>query len=276
MLSVYFAKCVAENGRSVMVIDFEGHDGEWGRRARDMGFTEEQLKNVHYREPYGQSWEASSGTLHQIADNIRQDCERFKISVIIIDSYTAATSGGGDMGGQEAAQEYFKALATIGCTSLTLAHVTGNSDKFPAKPFGSVFVHNFARETWAINAAEDAKTEIAFDAATNDLQPTVMTVELRNMKMSQRKKVPAPKFIAFSFFHDGHIEVDDQAGKTALTIAEMASGILSRADKALPIKSIVKLVEEDYGTKVNTQRSCVAPSRAATEASPSPSTSPLR
>lgn len=258
MLSVYFAHRLVQSGRTVMVIDFEGHEGEWGRRARDMGFTDDQLKRVHYREPYGKSWKApATGPLTDIADLIKRDCDDLNVSVIIIDSYTAATSNADQMGGQAAASEYFTALAKIGRTSLTIAHVAGNADKFPAKPFGSVFVHNFARETWAINAAENP-AEITYEADTAHLQPTVMTVELRNMKMSQRKKVLDPKFIAFSFYPQGTIEVNEVSSPDP-TMAEMAAAVMGRAGKSLAVKEIANLIQSDYGEKVNIEslRNCL-------------------
>jgi len=36
-----------------------------------------------------------------------------------------------------------------------VAHVKGDSGKFPDRPFGSVFVHNLARETWAVERLGD-------------------------------------------------------------------------------------------------------------------------
>lgn len=251
MMSVWFTKKLTESDHNIMIIDFEGHEGEWGRRSHDMGFTDDQKKRVHYREPFGPSWAApgEGRTLNKIADLIKRDCDRLNISVILIDSYTAATSNADNLGGQGPASEYFEALAKIGRTSLTIAHIAGGgAEKFPDKPFGSVFVHNFARETWAMNSAENP-VEVEYTAEDAAVAPNVMTVELRNKKMSQRRKVPDPKFVSFSFFPDGHIEVDDTAGNPSMTIAEMIYNVIERSGSAQSARETTRLVNAEYGEK---------------------------
>ena len=103
----------------VMVIDFEGHDREWGSRLRGLGAAEEELAAIHYRAPFAADWTARTGSLAAVADALRTDAARLGVTYIVVDSYSVATSNGDTMGGQEAAREYFTALSRIGLPSLT-------------------------------------------------------------------------------------------------------------------------------------------------------------
>jgi hypothetical protein len=51
------------------------------------------------------------------------------------------------------ASAYFNALAYIGKTSLSIAHVTKASEQ--TKPFGSAFWHNSARITWNVQRVQE-------------------------------------------------------------------------------------------------------------------------
>jgi hypothetical protein len=56
----------------------------------------------------------------------------------------------------EIAGKYFRAVRTIGCGSLHIAHVT-KSENNDQRPFGSAFWHNGARSTWYVQAAEPSQ-----------------------------------------------------------------------------------------------------------------------
>src|SRR4029079_6887541 len=129
------------------------------------------------------------------------------VTYLVVDSYTVATSNGDTIGGETAAREYFTALSTIGRPSLTIAHVRGNSGRFPDRPFGSVFVHNLARETWAVETLPTAEGE------REPYAPALVAIELRNMKANGRSKAAA-QFATFSFFADGTIEVETAAPRS--------------------------------------------------------------
>jgi len=178
-------------GGTTMILDFEGHEREWGSRLRGLGMTDADLGRIHYRAPFGADWTAPTGALSIIAPAIRADCDRLGITYIVVDSYSPATSNGDTMGGESAAREYFGALARIGRPSLTIAHVRGDSERFPERPFGSVFVHNFARSTWVIHAEGDQDND-GMDAT----QPNVLRLELRNQKHSGRPGAGRHRMIA--------------------------------------------------------------------------------
>ena len=72
------------------------------------------------------------------------------IQFMIIDS--AAMACGGEPEAADVATRYWNALRTLGCTTLTIAHVskTEASDKGTSTPYGSVFWRNYARNAWEI------------------------------------------------------------------------------------------------------------------------------
>lgn len=224
-------------GRVVMVVDYEGHEREWGSRLRGLGATDGELERIHYRAPFGSDWSAPTGSLATVADAIREDASRIGVTYIVTDSYSVATSNGDTMGGQEAAREYFAGLTRIGLPSLTLAHVRGGSDRWPDRPFGSVFVHNLARETWAV---EQIGTPT--DPDLPRIGPHVVELEFRNRKPSGRPLAP-PQFLTFEFYVDGSIEARE--GRLAgPTVADLAADVLS---EPLTLRQIAAAIKEDTG-----------------------------
>ena len=229
---------LARSDHVVMVIDYEGHEREWGSRLRGLGATDDELARIHYRAPFGADWTAPTGSLAAIADAIRTDANRLGVTYIVVDSYSVATSNGDTLGGQEAAREYFSGLTRIGLPSLTLAHVRGGAEKWPDRPFGSVFVHNLSRETWAVEAIGKQ-----LDDDMPRIGPHVVELEFRNRKPSGRPLAP-PQFLTFEFYLDGTIEVRE--GRLAgPTVADLATDVLS---EPLTLKQLVAAIREDTGS----------------------------
>jgi len=238
----YLAIQLVRSGHVVMILDYEGHEREWGSRLRGLGASEEELAKIHYRAPFGPDWTARSGALADVADAVREDAASLDVTYLVVDSYTVATSSGDALGGQDAAREYASALTRIGLPSLTIAHVTGNAQKWPDRPFGSVFVHNFARETWAveaINKADDTDDHIAHSVGTG---PHTVELEFRNRKSNGRASA-APQFITFEFYEDASICVKE--GRLAApSIADRVSDALS---EPMTLKQIAAAIKEDTG-----------------------------
>jgi hypothetical protein len=239
MLACHFCHQLVLAGHMCMVVDFEGHEREWGSRLRGLGLTTVELGRIHYRAPFGSDWTAPTGSLAAVADAIRDDAARLGVTYLIVDSYSVATSNGDTMGGEAAAREYFSGLARIGLPSLTIAHVRGDSGKFPDRPFGSVFVHNLARETWAVERIGDEAEAVDPDAIRSG--PHVVALELRNKKANARPISPA-QFVTFSFFDDGSIEVltDAPSGRA---VADLVADVL--AEGPMTAKAIVAAIKED-------------------------------
>lgn len=238
--SCHLALSLARAGHVVMLLDFEGHEREWGSRLRGLGATDAELARIHYRAPFGPDWTALTGSLAAVVDLVRDDADRLGATYLVVDSYSVATSSGDVLGGQEAAREYFTALTRIGLPSLTIAHVRGDSARFPDRPFGSVFVHNLARETWAVEQTGKPTDEDEPDAA---IAPNLIELEFRNRKRSDRRS-SRPQFIAFEFFGDGTIEIHE--GRQAEpTVADLIGDVLI---EPMTLKQIAAAIREDTGT----------------------------
>jgi KaiC/GvpD/RAD55 family RecA-like ATPase len=245
-LATYFARELVRINRRVTIIDFENHPREWSRRARGMGFTDDELVMVNYRAPFGHAWTVSTGSLAEIVDHLTTDLDNIerRADYLIIDSYTTATTTGDSMGGMAAAQEFFGGLARLKRSALVIAHVAGGQEKWPTRPFGSVFVHNLARETWAV---ERTNGEEPIEDVSEDVEPGPMTLELRNRKSNGTLKSP-PQYFTFNFT-DGLIEIDRNSpfGKT---LSDMAYGILIRASKPMTIKDLLVALKADEDKSV--------------------------
>ena len=229
-------------GHVVMLLDFEGHEREWGSRLRGLGATDAELARIHYRAPFGQDWTAGTGSLADVAELVRDNAARLGVTYLVVDSYSVATSSGDTMGGQEAAREYFTGLTRIGLPSLTIAHVRGDSLKWPDRPFGSVFVHNLARETWAVE--DGAKADDSDAGEDTAILPHLVQLEYRNKKASGRQRV-APQFVTFSFFRDQTIEVTE--GRPAGTsVADRAADVLL-GEEPMTLAQLRKAIKEDTG-----------------------------
>jgi hypothetical protein len=76
---------------------------------------------------------------------------------------------------------------------------------------------------------------------------SVLALELRNKKMNVGAR-PKPQFISFSFFVDGHIEVDRHA-PASKSISELASDVLSRAASPMTVKAIASAILADTGER---------------------------
>jgi hypothetical protein len=246
-ISVYLALQLVRSGKRVTVIDFEGHPGEWGRRAHAMGFTKIERQMVNYRSPFADDWTATRGSLKDVAAILREDLDEpdRRADYLVIDSYTTASSTGDSMGGAAAAQEFFNAVARLGRPALVIAHVAGGGDKFPDKPFGSVFVHNLARETWAVAQLGDSDAE-PDDSGT-------MQIELRNKKANARPKSP-PQFLTFTFNQMGNVSVDAARPGGSTQVVDLIADVLMRSPKPLTVKEIIAAIKADTDTTVTVKR----------------------
>lgn len=237
--AAYLIRRLVRDGHVVMILDYEGHPEEWGSRLRGLGLADDELRHVHYREPYGPEWTAQKGPLRDVAHLVRDDAATLGVTVLLVDSYTTATSTGDTMGGQAAAQEFFAGTAMVGLPVLVLAHVRGEAQRFPERPFGSVFVHNLARVTWAVESLDPDDHD-----PENPFAPQLVRLELRNMKRNRGGKHP-PVLLTFAFNADGSILVTDEtAGRRRL--GDVIAGIL---DGPMTVPQIITAIHEDTDEK---------------------------
>lgn len=104
-------------------------------------------------------------------DRLRKVVRDKKIDYAFFDSIAFACDGRPE--DAEIAGRYFRAVRSIGCGSLHIAHVN-KSEESDKKPFGSSFWHNGARSTWNVQAAEqvgDGTLRLGFFNRKSNLGP---------------------------------------------------------------------------------------------------------
>jgi hypothetical protein len=251
----------------VMVLDYEGHRWEWGNRARSMGWQQDERERVIYVDPYDPVWHKGH-TLAGLAPLLRPHGEREGVGLYVVDSYSTAAGAGAEMGGAEGAIEFFKAGAVLGAPGLVLAH-TSSEDKFPKRPFGSVFVHNLARETWAASQTNvESNVPVKGQFAVTS---TVMTVELRNQQRSVGAKTSAGQVFDVEFRSTGFVNVtyhqsferpvrdlilDVLSGGVVMTRKQMSAAIKEDTGRDINEETLRKAIERgiDGLVEVSTKR----------------------
>jgi len=160
----------------VLIVDYEAHRSEWRKRLRLM-LSVEQLERVAYVVPEAQ--------LPKSAVALRDMVREIGALSMVVDSYQAGTPDGRVHAEQaDTPRDMFRALAVVGVPTLMLAHVTKSGGDHQPHPYGSVFVHSYARMTWSIARLSD------------DGDP--LTVELRNQKANDRPR-DLPRRYTFTY-----------------------------------------------------------------------------
>ena len=237
-LALYLVREVVRTNRRVTILDFENHPREWGRRAHALGFEDVDLAMVDYLAPFSPQWTKPRGSLAEISDTVREELDdpKGRSDYVVVDSFTTGASSENELGGARAAQEFFIGVARLGRPALVIAHVAGGGEKWPAKPFGSVFVHNLARETWAVE-----RTGTPTDAEdTEDGAPMFLELRQRKSNAGTRAK---PQFVTFTF-EGGKTRVD-RGAPLGKTLADLAFGILARATKPMTVAELRSALKAD-------------------------------
>jgi AAA domain len=101
-------------------------------------------------------WPARGIPLPEMVPALLRKISEANIGLLIVDS--AALAAGGEPERAETAIRYFNALAQLGIPSLIIAHVTkGDEDQWP---FGSIFWHNSARNTWNVKLLQEQEEDV--------------------------------------------------------------------------------------------------------------------
>jgi hypothetical protein len=137
LLSLWAAGQIALTGSRVLYADWES-DGADHRRRLDKLYPL-ALPPILYAR--------CERPLIIEADRLRNICLEHAVEFVILDS--AAFGCQGPPEAAESAIAYFRALRSLNCGSLLIAHVTKAEDG-DKKPFGSGFWQNSARATWHI------------------------------------------------------------------------------------------------------------------------------
>jgi hypothetical protein len=217
------------SGKRVLILDYEGHGGEWRRRVQGLVGVA-PLADVLYVAPLRDGL----GSLAKAAPHIRSVVATQGIGYVVIDSAVMAV-GMADALKPEAAVAYAEGLQLLGVPSLTLAHVT-KVDGDSKYPFGSVFWHNLARLTWSMERKGDE-------------------VLLVNRKANNYARQPS--YAVELDYHNGRLAsvTERQASETLMekVASVLADGPLSVADIAASINA-----DQSEPTKPNAIRSVLS------------------
>jgi hypothetical protein len=247
--ALFFARELQRvHGFRVCILDFENHPWEWGARAVAMGFSDQERLAVNYLTPYGEHWPENwpRDSIDGLAKVLRKYFDERGCDYIIIDSYTTATDDGDSMGGAPSAKAFFNAISRLDRPTLVLAHVAGGQDRFPDKPFGSVFVHNLARETWAVEKPEARDEEDVFDPNEGT---GMETIELRNKKANS-SALQKPVYLRYTFHDDGSIEIGNATPERE-NVLDAVRHILESSSTPLTTKEIMAAIKSNEGRRVS-------------------------
>src|SRR5262245_25938979 len=190
----------------VLIVDYEAHPSEWKRRLAAMLTRADQRNVIHMVPP------ESLPKSEQLVRSVIRDTGAMSL---VLDSYQAATpSGKATAEIADTPRDMFGSLARIGVPSLVLAHVPKSSADHPPYPYGSVFIHAYARMTWSIaRLSQDDET---------------LRCELRNQKVNDRQ-LQLPRVYDFVYGPDGmHVQRE-----MVMSRAEAIAMVLEHSDKPL-------------------------------------------
>lgn len=150
LMALYIAGSLAEQGVRVLYGDWEFSLQAHKRRFRQL-----------FRpEPEGVLYLRCERPMREEADKIRRIIKEADIEYAIFDSVGYACDGRPEEA--ERANEYFRAVRSLGIGTLNLGHVTIEDDKLP-KVFGSQFWANSSRAMWYLHACtENPRGQLRF------------------------------------------------------------------------------------------------------------------
>jgi hypothetical protein len=122
--------------------------------GRDLPLPEAHL--WHYRQ---------TASLAASAPHLRRRFAKDCVGLMVIDSLGAAR--GGEPESADSTIRLFNAARSIGVPWIGVDHMTKNGGTEQGTPFGSVFTHNLARATWALEVVEPLQAGTQTIALTN-------------------------------------------------------------------------------------------------------------
>lgn len=171
-------------GEVVLILDYEGHLGEWRSRLEDLGAD---LDRVHIALPLGLEDGLLKGAIWDQTEDIRAEADFVAADWLYVDSVSAAC-GVADVTDAFAPGPYFAALNAIGRPSVSLGHVTKAEDlKYP---FGSMLWRAYVRMAWSFSGEGDVRELV--NRKTNDYgdQPS-LTFDWSWVSQHGPRSVPA-------------------------------------------------------------------------------------
>ena len=129
---------------AVLFLDYEtDEDTVWERvNMVSAGFGEPIPEGFYYRQMHQ--------TIAADFQQVNQLVMDHNISLVIVDSAAPAV---GEPEASQATNEYFRALRSLRCSSLTVAHVSKGGKE--TEPFGSIFWRNLPRANYRVDASHE-------------------------------------------------------------------------------------------------------------------------
>lgn len=140
----------AHRFRSIFV-DYEGTEAVFWRRMRrlalGMGLDGLPAESIYY-------WDARGTPLPDLVETLRRTIGEKGIDLVVVDS--AGEACGGEPEQAVIALTYFRSLAQLRCTSITIAHLThaaAAEGKRPQAPYGNRYWRHTPRRLWYAQSA---------------------------------------------------------------------------------------------------------------------------
>ena len=169
---------------------------------------------------------------------LKKVVQEHKITLILIDS--AVSACGGPPEDAAVAGRYFNALNKLGVASLTITHVSKADAGSEKMAFGSVYWHNFPRNTWNAQRVEEEDTP-------------VINVGLFHRKANEDRRHP-PRGVRL-YFDPMNAFIDVSHGSTEDFAREESTGKRIRRVLSEGPKTMQALRSELPDVEVNTLRS---------------------
>ena len=170
-----------QRGIPTLILDWETSEDDYrGTAVRLFG---DDLPEIKYRR--------CDRPLVIEAESIAQQIDECGIQYIVIDSAGYAADGRPE--DAEVALRFFRALRTLRVGSLTLAHIS-SGEHGSDRPFGSVFWHNSARQTWYLERAEGGSPEAFTIGAFNKKTKSAARIPPLDCRYRSTRRVqPSPR-----------------------------------------------------------------------------------
>lgn len=166
---------------NTLFLDYEDTPEEVAKRVKAIN-DGQKIEDFWY-------YPAKGIPLADLTKSLKKVIENRKIGLLIVDS--AVLACGGRPEEAEQAGKYFNALASLGITSLTIAHET--KQEGGKYPFGSVFFWNSPRNIWYIKGEQEQDDKLK-------------TLGLFHRK-SNRGQLKSPIGIRMWFENDNQVEI---------------------------------------------------------------------
>jgi hypothetical protein len=161
-----------------LILDWEANRNVWDERIKAVAAgAGVEAPEMSYRRCYD--------SLTHMVEQVAKQVDAEGVALLIVDSVGGGALGDSHEGdASETTRRMFTALRTIGCASLLIDHVSGetiDSDRDSGRPYGSVYKTNLARATFELRAEREGtetQTELILINRKVNNGPTLVPIGL--------------------------------------------------------------------------------------------------